>query len=358
MPDGRLFPDSVIHKQKKQDGFFRHPMIVTEVEGDLVNLYAMTKVPPRAIRELNMALLLGSSTEEKGQNVLRLAPGSDLMMQESWINLEQQFCIEWRNLDEWAVHVQADQFDLGKLFRRVLQLEADQNRYIYKPLLRDMSKMEPGMVLMLPNIPNTATFGAPIVVIENNYPNLRYLRVKRFEDNIHFNPNAKRRRGSIRSLSLGISKTPTVGHEGTPVMLLEPSSPAMREESYVEVQVQARPITGNLDECRTWCWPPVKICAESMRVLRQYMEYMASRHKKPVLHTMMPAGPVYTHATQNYPTSTEFIPGAHWHGHGAMQMPGYNMYTPPVTPGYNMHNPPMTPGYDHGGYVLSFGGQQ
>ncbi|KAF1921777.1 hypothetical protein BDU57DRAFT_61988 [Ampelomyces quisqualis] len=337
MPDGRSFPGSIIHNQKRQDGFFRHPIMVTEVEGDFAHLYAMTKIPPRAIRELNMALLLGSSTEDIGSNVLRLAPGSELMMQESWINLEQRFCIEWKNLDDWAAHVQADQFDLGKLFRRVAQLEADQNRYIYKPLPRDMSIMQPGMILMLPNAPNTATFGAPVIVIKNKYPSFQYLRVKRFEDNIHFNPQAKRHRGSIPALSLRISKSPAAGHSGTPVMLLEHHSPAMREESYIEVQ--ARPVSGQLDECRTWCWPPVKVCEQSMRVLCEYMARVASRGGKVM--------PMYNQpvCVQYFQPPAEFVPGAQWHPYTTMQNSGYNVYTPQ-----------MTPAYGPGGYVLSFGG--
>jgi hypothetical protein len=34
MPDGRHFLDSIIHSQKLQDGFFRHPVLVIAIDGD------------------------------------------------------------------------------------------------------------------------------------------------------------------------------------------------------------------------------------------------------------------------------------------------------------------------------------
>jgi hypothetical protein len=124
----------------------------------------MTKEPPYAIRQLNMALSLGSSTEEADPSILRLVPDSSAMNQDTWINLEQRFSIEWSNLDDWAVRVQVAQYELSKIETRVVQLEADQNRHLYKPLFRMMSTTQPGMITMLPNIPNTTTFSAGRVV--------------------------------------------------------------------------------------------------------------------------------------------------------------------------------------------------
>jgi hypothetical protein len=94
MPDGRHFPDSVIHYQKRHSGFFQHPVLVVDTDGDFVYFYAMTKEPPKAIRDLDMALRMGATREDDGLSVLRLAPDSDIMLQATWVNLEQQFFIE------------------------------------------------------------------------------------------------------------------------------------------------------------------------------------------------------------------------------------------------------------------------
>lgn len=312
VPDGRYFPTSIIHAQKHQVGFFRHPIMILDVDSTIVNFYAMTKEPPAAIRDLNMAMRLGTCTADEGPAVLRLAPGSHIMLQETWINLEQRFFIEWPNLDEWAVNVQVDPADFSKITRRVNELEAQQNRFIYKPLLRAMHTILPGMVIMLPNHPGSATFGAPIIVLENTYPAFKYLRVKRFEDNINFNPTAKRAKGSSRRMSLAITKALRLGHDGTPVMLLEPDSPAMREDSYVEVLAHAQ--VGRLDMCRTWCWPPVCVNQMSMVILVNWMADAALGYAAPVL-------PQY-HQT------------AQWQYHTAVQQSGYTMGPPMVMPVY------------------------
>jgi hypothetical protein len=237
LPDGRHFRNSVIHNQKKQDGFFQHPVLVVGADGEIVQFYAMTKEPPRAIRDLDIALRIGAIHEDEGLNILRLASDSDIMLQQTWVNLEQRFFIEWENLDKWAVHVRVHQDDFYKITRRVFELEADQNRFIYKPLLRDMSIIQPGTVIMMPNTPNSSTLGAPIVVIENNYPNFCFLRVKRFEDNVHFKPESRKRSGSSRARSLAISKFSSIGHDGTPVLFLDENSPEVREKSYVELDI-------------------------------------------------------------------------------------------------------------------------
>jgi hypothetical protein len=306
LPDGKHFRDSVIHNQKQQNGFFKHPVLVIGTDGEFVQFYAMTKEPPRAIRDLNMALRIGATHQDKGPNILRLAPESDIMLQKTWINLEQRFFIEWKNLDEWAVHVRVHPDNFYKITRRVFELEADQNRFIYKPLLRDMSVIQPGMIIMLPNTPNSSTFGAPIVVIDNNYPDFRFLRVKRFEDNVYFNPGARRRKCSSRTMSLAISKFPSTGHDGTPVLFLDEGSPEMRESSYVEIDEAFK--HGKLDQCRTWCWPPVKISSASMAVLNRYIASVAPWNQpvyyappmgyEHVVHSMMPPPGYYTYQPQ------------------------------------------------------------
>ena len=320
LPDGRHLLDSIIYTQKHQDGFFKHPVLVVDVEGDMVYFYAMTKEPPHAIRELNMALRLGTSNEDAGQGVLRLAPGSKSMRKETFVNLEQRFFIEWKNLDHWDIDAQVDMIDLGKIARRVAQLEADQNRFIYKPLLRAMSTMQPGMIIMLPNGPDASTLGAPVLIVETNYTDFRFLRIKRFEDNIHFNLNAKRDNGSTRAMCLSIAKQSKIRHDGTPVMLLEPGSPEMREASYVEINTQ--PKIGKLNRCKTWCWPPVQISMSSMATLCNYIADVSMQSAKPTLTypcgewVQLPHVPCYGNY---YQPPTDHVCDSHWSVHGTTQ---------------------------------------
>jgi hypothetical protein len=272
MSDGRYFPDSIIHRQKRQDGFFKHPILVIGVEDHFVHFYALTKAVPFSIGELNMCLRIGNTTADEGCGFLKLAYGSPCLKTESWVNLEQQFHVEWQNLDEWAVDVRIDVGDLWKLWKRVQELEAEQNRYIYKPISRDMSLLHPGTVIMLCNDRRSATLGAPVIILENQYPRFRFLRIKLFDDNIHFNPASRRLGGNPRHMCLEVSKHPHMGHDGTPVMLIEPDAPEMREPSYLEVLPQM----GSLDMCKTWCWPPVVVRQQSLQVLSDYMWKLAA----------------------------------------------------------------------------------
>jgi hypothetical protein len=315
VPDGRHFPDSVIHHQKQHSGFFQHPVLIVDTDGDFVYFYGMTKEPPKAMRDLDMALRIGATREDDGLNVLRLAPDSDIMLQATWVNLEQRFFIEWRNLDEWAVDVRVHPDNLSKITCRISQLEADQNRFIYKPLLRDMSTIQPGTIIMLPNALNASTLGAPVLVIESTYPSFRFLRVKRFTDNINFNPLARRRKGSSRAMSLGISTYPSIGHDGTPILFTEPDSPEMREESYVEIDLPFK--YGELDQCRTWCWPPVKISVASMAVLHSYIANVAVRRTQDAMNGY-------------YPQFTHYVHGAC----STIPPSGYYTYPPQTMPAY------------------------
>ncbi|CAO2658753.1 Nn.00g064760.m01.CDS01 [Neocucurbitaria sp. VM-36] len=273
IPDRRHIPDSTIHKQKSQAGFFQHPALVTGVEHDIAYFYALTSAPPHAISQLNMCLRVGTTTINEGISVLKLADGSVRMQTETWVNLEQRFYIEWKNLDHWAIDVCVDLDDTWKIWRRVQELEADQNRFIYKPLPRDMSVLQPGTVIMLRNRAWSSTLGAPVLILENEYPRFRFLRIKKMDENAHFNSAAKRKTENTYATCLEISRFPKEGHDRTPVMLLEADSPDMREPSYVEVRVRAK--MALLDLCESWCWPPVKFRLQSMELLREHMRRSA-----------------------------------------------------------------------------------
>jgi hypothetical protein len=339
---------SIIYNQKRQEGFFKHPMLAMDVEGDIVSFYAITKKPPRAIQELNMALRLGTSTYDAGWGVLKLAPSSACMKQESWINLEQRFYMEWKYLDEWAVDVQVDPVELGKIAGRVAQLEADQNRFIYKPLLRNMSMIQPGMVIMLPNGPVVSTLGAPILVIENKYPRFGFLRIKRFQDNSHFNPASNRPKCAQPAMCLEISRYMKPGHGGTPVLVLNLGSPEMRDRSYVEVQNQ--PQQGKVDDCKTWCWPPIQISMSSMATLCKYVADAAEIKAKQAMmyQSAQPAhrpelyqyeGPVQAPQTPMYGAyhqpHTAYVDNAYSQPYGSRQPPSSYMYQQPASPAYH-----------------------
>ena len=115
MPDGKYLKGSVIHTQKQQKGFFMHPLLVVGVEKHTAYFYALTKMSPQAIRDLNMCLRVGDSAVETNVNTLKLAKHSRAMQWETWVNLEQRFFIEWRNLDAWYTDVRIDTKDLWKL---------------------------------------------------------------------------------------------------------------------------------------------------------------------------------------------------------------------------------------------------
>jgi hypothetical protein len=337
LPDGRHFPYSMIHNQKRQDSFFLHPVLIFEVGGNFVGFYALTTEPPRAIRELNMSLRLGENDKDIGSTVLTPAAGSDMMLQPTWVNLEQRFYIEWENLDTWARRVHVDPIELNKITKRIVELEAAQNRFIYKPLPREMSTMQPGMIIMLPNAVGGSTFGAPVLIVQNNYPNLHFLRVKRFIDNKYFNPESKRPVCSPRLQSLEISKTPKVGHDGTPVLVLTPESPEMRETSYVEVVLPVK--FCNINRCKTWCWPPVQLDMSSMGVLYNYIANVSTRTRLPPTPGAMMqhhSGPVYPHINFNgyHQPHTDYHHNAQWQTYNAIQQPSYHKYPPQPTPSY------------------------
>ncbi|KAH7085110.1 hypothetical protein BKA63DRAFT_399661 [Paraphoma chrysanthemicola] len=280
LPDSRHCGGSMIFSQKQQSGFFMHPILAIQVQGNIMSFYTMTKKLPRAIEDLQMAMRIGRDSCDAGWNVLKLMPGSGYMAYDSWINLEQCFYIEVNYIDKWSVDVRVDPAELAKIAAHVTQLEADQNRYIYKPLPRSLDLVQPGMVLMLPNGRNSATLGAPIIVMENkpalfegDSPQIGFLRIKRFQDNTFFNPICGRPPRSSPDMCLELSRFPKAGHNGTPVLILEQGSPEMREWSYVEVQPYLQ--KEKAQKFKTWCWPPVQISVVSMETLLNYMSEVA-----------------------------------------------------------------------------------
>lgn len=123
---------SIIHSQKRDGGFFQHPVLVVASHGELrtAEFYAMTSFPPKAIHDLKMYLHVGKSTVNEGPDTLRLAAGSDKMPRKSYLNLDQRFTLEWKHLNEmpWNVDVSIDLEERKKLDFKISQLEAQQNR--------------------------------------------------------------------------------------------------------------------------------------------------------------------------------------------------------------------------------------
>ncbi|KAF2117620.1 hypothetical protein BDV96DRAFT_643978 [Lophiotrema nucula] len=270
LPDGRSIPQwSIVHIQKKNEGFYRHPVLVVDIDDRYVHFYSMTRQPPHAIAELGMCLRVGTSSQEEGLNILRLRVGSQRMHHETWINLEQRFRIEKHLLRHWSHDVTIAESEWVKLRWKVEFLEGQQNRFIYKPIARDLSQVRPGTIVLMPNPRGSATLGAPVVVLENQYPHFRFLRVKSMAENIIFQEPRSPQQARARQNCLAITPTLQYGHEGTPVMVLEPRSPNLREKSYIEIN--RKPNWSRLDKCQTWCWPPVKIQSHSIKVLRNYM---------------------------------------------------------------------------------------
>ena len=272
LPDGNYVPQrSVVHTQKQQEGFFRHPVLVVLVDYTYAHFYALTRVPPTAIRDLKMCLRIGATSEDEGSDVLRLEKGSGPMTHETWVNLEQRFKIEKAYLTHWSVEVKIDPIERHKLETRVEWLESEQNRFIYKPLSRDLSGIQPGMVLMLKNPPGSSTLGAPVLIIANSFPRFRFLRVKQMSNSAIWDEPLVEDFSHARRNCLAIVRNPRPGHDGTPVMLLTPNSPELREPSYIEMS--RKPKWGSAMQFLTWCWPPIQLQPWSMKLLFDYMSH-------------------------------------------------------------------------------------
>lgn len=274
---------SIIHKQKRQDGFFNHPcLVVGLVQDKWAVFYALSSKPPRAIEELKMFLTMGTTSEEKGPSTLSLARDSPSMSGRTIINLEQLYRIEKGYLCDWSVDVRIAPCELVKINTRVHQLEAEQNRFIYKPIGRDLSSAGPGTVLMLPNYNGASTFGGPVLVVQNDGSRIRYLRIKRVQDNQALQQPLNPTTAYQRSKCLLMKKELCYGHDRTPVLLFKQGSPEMREPSYVEVTKKMP--SRALDDMKTWCFPHVQLAHHSVKVLFQYISnfqesrFVALRH--------------------------------------------------------------------------------
>ncbi|KAF2801123.1 hypothetical protein K505DRAFT_194055, partial [Melanomma pulvis-pyrius CBS 109.77] len=232
LPAGNLVPGtSIVHAQKRQEGFFRHPVLVVLADEIYAHFYALTRIPPVAVRDLKMCLRMGRTSVDEGPDVLKLAKDSGPMAHETWVNLEQRFKMEQHYLMDWSVDVRVDPVERFKLLDRVDWLEAEQNRYIYKPLPRDLRALIPGTVLMLKNPRGSATLGAPVVILENQFPRFRFLRIKEVGNNPMWDEPLSERFSRSRRNCLVIERNPRPGHDGTPVMLLTAESPDLREPS-------------------------------------------------------------------------------------------------------------------------------
>jgi len=268
MPDGRyIHQNSIIHRQKRQNGFFLHPILVTHVDLNqgIAHFYALTSNPPDAIRDLLIYLRFGTTTTDEGENVLKLAEGSERMQQVTFANMEQLFRVEFQCLDYWRGKVAIDADEWAKIERKVSKLESEQNRYIYKPLQRTLKDVVPGIVLMLPNPPEASTLGAPILVLDVCYPHFRFLRIK--EINSKGNMEGTDKTKHVRSLGLKLCRFPDQEHD--PVLLFAPDSPEMRNPSYLECSRKVRWV--HCDSVKTWSYPHVRISSASMNWLMEHL---------------------------------------------------------------------------------------
>ncbi|KAF2872491.1 hypothetical protein BDV95DRAFT_606100 [Massariosphaeria phaeospora] len=332
--------DSVVQDQKRQTGFFSHPALVVGWDDDYTYFYALTKKPPEAIGQLDMCLKIGNTHEEGGERVLKLAQGSAAMEHETWVNLEQQFYIENKILREWRNNVIIAPDSQVKLWKMVELLESLQNRYLYKPLPRDLTGVDPGTILMLPNEPTASTLGAPVMVIAKEFTRgktrVRFLRVKQ----IGIQPLAERALRA-RLSSLMIAQEPCKGHDRTPVMVLEPGCPNLREPSYVEVCEAAK--WADASKFKTWCWPAIRIQASSIETLLRYMK------KLPVMLEPPPPSVIYSYGQINAGFATHGPNGNTTTSHFVPPFTDFNKYNQPVqNPQYSVPSLQAPTTYGHG----------
>lgn len=120
---------SMIHDQKSQSGFYRHPIVVTKVDNEkgIAHFYATTSHLSSGISDLRMYFKIGMTTRGDA-DTLKLRPDSMHMKWITYINLEQRYAIEWCYLQTWAVSVRIDPIEMNKLENRIQILESKQNR--------------------------------------------------------------------------------------------------------------------------------------------------------------------------------------------------------------------------------------
>jgi hypothetical protein len=290
----------IMHPKTQQAGFFRHPVLVVNVDDTHAWFYALTSRLPTAISDLGMFLQLGRTSVDEGPGILRLEEISGPMQSVTYVNLEQRFKIEKPYLRTWAADVTIAEGELFKVQVKVDWLEAQQYRFIYKPLDRDLSGVLPGTVLMMPNAAGASTLGAPVLIVRNEYPLMEYLRIKLVKDHASLNKSSSLSPSDLdfRRRCLAIAPRGNIDHDETPIMELEPESPNMREPSYVDIHRNVK--RGRLDRCKTWCFPPVKVCPQSVEMLKAYMAQLET-------HPPAPQPPL-PHKSNGH------IPG-NWQGH-------------------------------------------
>ncbi|PSN68886.1 hypothetical protein BS50DRAFT_521051, partial [Corynespora cassiicola Philippines] len=225
MPEDECVPMySVIRRQKQQAGFFKHPLLVVKVEGPIVHFYSMTSKPPKAIAELGYYFHIAYSHHDTRDRVLRLAKGASPMHGPTIVNLECRYWIEWCYINEWAGNTEIDDCDMLKLHLKIEEMEAAQNRYIYKPLLRNMIDFPIGSIIMIQNPEKSSTIGSPILITGKDKDRVYFLRIKDMNKVPDINVFGQK-------WVAPISKEPGETSKGEPFVVLDEKSPNMRESS-------------------------------------------------------------------------------------------------------------------------------
>lgn len=120
------------------------------------------------------------------------------------------------------------------------------------------------------NPPGSSTLGAPILILVNDFPSFRFLRVKLQADNASFSLPGRHKYEIDQQYCLKLSRHAEDSPDYKPVLLFEQGSPELREASFVEATREVK--TATADRLKTWCVPPVKVDTDSMARLWQYME--------------------------------------------------------------------------------------
>ncbi|CAI6338386.1 unnamed protein product [Periconia digitata] len=266
---GPIRYDSVIHEQKKQLRFFHHPVLVVDYDQSKgqVDFYSLTSNPTQARREVGICLRLGDNHQNDGEDVLKLARDSVPMEVTTWVNLEQRFHIEWKHLEAWALDVRIDEEEIDKFNEKVDQLEASQNRFIYKPISRNLKWINPGAILMLANEGKSSSLGAPVLLVSKSDKFVQYLRIREIGGTLDI---GKRVQGTKHHLRMKIGRSgEKAGPDEAPILWLKDMCQDMRQPSYVEGTTKKH--WAHIDRFRTWTYPVINIQAGSMKRMKQYL---------------------------------------------------------------------------------------
>lgn len=298
----------MIHLINKERGFFNHPVLVVDHETDtgICSFYSLTSFPPVAIRDHNMFFRLADAFEESSTEndteddveetneededdsaqVLKLARGSHAMGRRTYVNLDRRFRIESQHLSPWEPTVTVDLSEMDKFNEKISSLEATQNRYIYKPLPRDLSWVQPGTILMLNGEEkqkrkndgrNNRNISPPVLVVEVQRSAIRYLRIKELKGRTNLGyptmpdgkPNKKKNR-----LLMKIGRVEEKNPGGSPVLYLDEHCQDMREPSIVEGESKQN--WASMSRFQTWTYPFMTIQSGSMKKMKQHIAYIES----------------------------------------------------------------------------------